>query len=1018
MRSVRGGGELVDRFGRVVPAAPVVRLRVDRTPGGVPLLVDDVAVPVGRGADPHRAGLAAAARRAAHLGRPVRVEMAGRWSTWPLVVHPDGAVDDARAPRGTPVAGTGGVWDGVRRRSRRRAPVLAGVADRPRRRPVGVLAVAGALAATLLVGAVGTGVVTLAAPSAAPAECRDVTLFAVNGSGAAGGETLAAVTDPLVQQVGERLAVVAVAGPEVGASYEASEQQAVATLTDQVAAQLAACPGSRAMLFGYSQGAHVAGDVAARIGAGQDPRVPADRVLAVGLFGDPARSAGVRTVPAGVTGQGVLPAREGGFGALAARTIEVCAPQDPVCATAAGATPPPLEQAVAAPAHIDYPQLAVAPDTPATAWASESLGRLITSLPAPGTAPAGGQPDDTATGAPSAGTTAPGTPAPGGAPPTGQAPAGGDDYGDGSDASAGTGGPGTGSAVPTGSTAPGTTAPGTTASATTTPGTTASGGAGPTSQAPAGEGDYGDGSDASAGTGGAGTGSAEPTGTTAPGTGAGTGAPGTTAPGTGSDPGYDTGAGAAEPTGTTAPGTSTGTGAPGAADPGADSGYDTGGDAGSRSGAATPTTPPGTESRTGGGSGGATATTPPELGGTGSGSTGSDPAPTGSRGPTATTAPRTGGTGSDDTGTGSADGSATPRSTTPPEESTTTGRGGGTGDSGTSSTGTGTSGTRIGSAEPTTTRTTPSDAGGDPDRPGDDSDGGAATDDGAAAEAGGAGQAGGSRGGSAGEATDALWSLTSGLEGFQDSTGGNVEGGGLDPEEVESPNVPGRQVVKLEVPGGAKRSEVRPEEAQDIRAGEHLFFGYSAFLPADFPVDTSDWQVIWQLHDGGTNTSPPVALEIVDGNLWLANVGDRVRDLGPVQAGRNLDVQLDIEFEEGGGSVSVHRGGRQVLQDFRPPRGTMIDSFDYLKTGIYRHTGGPAEPATIFLNDLKIGETLESVSGLAGAETDGGGSERGGAQAGDADGGTDASNTGAGTGTGTTATRGALRPSELPRSPG
>ncbi|GAA4741336.1 cutinase family protein [Actinomycetospora chibensis] len=956
MRSVRGGGELVDRFGRAVPAAPVVRLRVDPTPGGVPLLVDDVAVPVRRGADPHRAGLAAAARRAAHLGRPVRVEMAARWSAWPLVVHPDGAVDDARAPRAAPVVGTRGAWDDVAPRSRRRAPVLGGVADRPRRRPVGVLAVAGALAATLLVGALGTGVVTLAAPDAAPAECRDVTLFAVNGSGAAGGETLAAVTDPLVQQVGERLAVVAVAGPEVGASYEASEQQAVTTLTDQVAAQLAACPGSRAMLFGYSQGAHVAGDVAARVGAGQDPRVPADRVLAVGLFGDPARSAGVRTVPAGVTGQGVLPAREGGFGALAARTIEVCAPQDPVCATAAGATPPSLEQAVAAPAHIDYPQLTVAPDAPATRWASESLVRLITSLPAPGTTPAGGQPAGTATGAPSAGTTAPGT------------------------------------------TAPGTTAPGTTAPGTTAPGTTASG---------------------------------------------------TTAPGTGTDPSYDTGAGAAEPTGTSAPGTSAGGGAPRAADPGADTGYDTGGGTGSGSGGATATTAP----NTGSGSGGA-----PDSGGAGSGS-----APTGSRAPTATTLPRTGGTGSGTgtgSGSGSADSSSTPRSTTPPDEPPTTGRGRGTG---TDSTGTSTgsapgsdasssggedgggdasdseasgadvSGSGGVGAEPTTTRTTPSDAGGDPDRSGD----GALGDD-AADEAGSSGQAGDSRTGSAGEATDALWSLTSGLAGFQDSNGGNVEGGGLDPEEAESPNVPGRQVVKLEVPGGAKRSEVRPEEAQDIRAGEHLFFGYSAFLPADFPVDTSDWQVIWQLHDGGTNTSPPVALEIVDGNLWLANVGDRVRDLGPVQAGRNLDVQLDIEFEEGGGSVSVYRGGRQVLQDFRPPRGTMIDSFDYLKTGIYRHTGGPAEPATIFLNDLKIGETLESVSGLAGAEA-GGGSGQGGAQTGDADGGTDASNTGAGTGTstrtgagpastgagstgsagaGTSATRGAARPSELPRSPG
>ncbi|WP_328305566.1 cutinase family protein [Actinomycetospora sp. NBC_00405] len=915
MRSVRGGGELVDRFGHAVPAAPVARLRVDRTPGGVPLLVDDVAVPVGRGADPHRAGLAAAARRAALLGRPVRVEMAGRWSAWPLVVHPDGAVDDARAPRATPVPGTGEAWDGVGRRSRRRAPVLAGVADRPRRRPVGVLAVAGTLAATLLVGAVGTGVVTLAAPSAAPAECRDVTLFAVNGSGAAGGETLAAVTDPLVQQVGERLAVVAVAGPEVGASYEASEQQAVTTLTDQVAAQLAACPGSRAMLFGYSQGAHVAGDVAARIGAGQDARVPADRVLAVGLFGDPARGAGVRTVPDGVTGQGVLPAREGGFGALAARTIEVCAPQDPVCATAAGATPPPLEQAVAAPAHIDYPQLTVAPDTPATAWASESLGRLITSLPAPGTAPAGGQPAGTATGTPSAGTTAPGTRAPGSAAPTDQAPAGGDDYGDGSDAPAATGGAGTSSAAPTGTTVPGTS------------------------------------------------------------TGTGTGTDTDTGTGTGSD-------------------------------------------------AATPTTPPGTGSGTGGGSGGATATTAPDSGGTGSGS-----APTGSRAPTATTLPRTGGTGSTGTGstgqrTGSAPGS---------DASGSGGEDPGGDASNSEASGADGSGSGGVGAEPTTTRTTPSDAGGDPDRPGED-----AADDDAAGEAGSSGQAGGARGGSAGEATDALWSLTSGLAGFQDSTGGNVEGGGLDPEEVESPNVPGRQVVKLEVPGGAKRSEVRPEEAQDIRAGEHLFFGYSAFLPADFPVDTSDWQVIWQLHDGGTNTSPPVALEIVDGNLWLANVGDRVRDLGPVQAGRNLDVQLDIRFEEGGGSVSVYRGGRQVLQDFRPPRGTMIDSFDYLKTGIYRHTGGPAEPATIFLNDLKIGETLESVSGLAGAET-GGGSGPGGARAGDADGGTDASNTGAGTGTSTrtraepastgagstgsagadaTATRGVVRPSELPRSPG
>lgn len=213
--------------------------------------------------------------------------------------------------------------------------------------------------------------------------------------------------------------------------------------------------------------------------------------------------------------------------------------------------------------------------------------------------------------------------------------------------------------------------------------------------------------------------------------------------------------------------------------------------------------------------------------------------------------------------------------------------------------------------------------------------------------------------------------MTSGLAGFQESNDGNVEGGGLDPEAVDSPNVPGRQVVKLEVPAGGKRSEVRPEEAQNIQAGQHLFFGYSAFLPGDFPVDATNWQVVWQLHDGGTNTSPPVALEIVDGKLWLSNVGDRVKDLGAVQAGQNLDVQLDITFENGGGSVSVYRGGQQVLQNFQPPQGTMIDDSDYLKTGVYRDPGNSGGDATLFLNDLKIGESLESVSQLAGAATSG-----------------------------------------------
>lgn len=496
------------------------------------------------------------------------------------------------------------------------------------------------------------------------------------------------------------------------------------------------------------------------------------------------------------------------------------------------------------------------------------------------------------------------------------------------------------------------------------------------------------------------TGAADPAGTTTGGD-ASTGgtttrrtAPRTTAPETAA-PDASERAGA-----TRAPGSTTATGGYVPADlPGADLPADDTGDSGAGApvtttapdqGGSTTVPPTGTDGSTGtdAGYGPRTTTAPGGTAGTGTGSGSSPPSTSapGSRPSTDTSC--TDSSSSSSSGSGSSSGSA-PRSTTPPDladfgSSSTP-------SSPTSPSGSGTSGRECADSTADTTDTTDTTTDTENGRDTEiDTEAEIDTDDTTT-----------DTGAETGADTGALWALTSGLAGFQDSNGGNVEGGGLAPEEVESPNVPGRRAVKLEVPGGAKRSEVRPEEAQDIREGQRLFFGYSAFLPAHFPVDAAGWQVIWQLHDGGTDTSPPVALEIVDGRLWLANVGDRVRDLGPVRAGENLAVQMDIRFEIGGGSVSVYRDGQQILADFRPPRGTMIDSFDYLKTGIYRQPDGPAEPATIFLNDLKIGESLASVSDLAGAEQGAtGGTETLEVTGG---GGTDASNTGAGTGTSTRA---------------
>lgn len=209
------------------------------------------------------------------------------------------------------------------------------------------------------------------------------------------------------------------------------------------------------------------------------------------------------------------------------------------------------------------------------------------------------------------------------------------------------------------------------------------------------------------------------------------------------------------------------------------------------------------------------------------------------------------------------------------------------------------------------------------------------------------------------------------MAGFQ-STPWNNEGA-TDPVAAASPNVPGRQAVKFEVPGGGKRSEAQPDGSQ-YKSGDHDFFGYSAYLDNDFATDADSWQVIWQLHDGGTNGSPPVALEIGQGKLWLATSGnDHDKDLGAVTPGSDVAVQMEVQFAQGGGLVNIWRDGKQVLSDYRPPKGTMVDGSDYMKTGIYRDPS-ESKASTLYLNDLKIGSSLASVQNLAGETTSGGAS--------------------------------------------
>lgn len=135
--------------------------------------------------------------------------------------------------------------------------------------------------------------------------------------------------------------------------------------------------------------------------------------------------------------------------------------------------------------------------------------------------------------------------------------------------------------------------------------------------------------------------------------------------------------------------------------------------------------------------------------------------------------------------------------------------------------------------------------------------------------------------------------------------------------------------------------------------------GAGRFFDAGFPVDTGAWQLIMQFKQQGEG-SPPLAVQVGKGQLRLANNGGHQKDVCPVGAGA-FSFRLRITF---GGTIDAWCGDRQTLRDYRTPEPNVQGSA-YLKTGVYRDPS-IGEAGTLFLDDLRIGDTEASVSGLAG----------------------------------------------------
>ena len=190
-----------------------------------------------------------------------------------------------------------------------------------------------------------------------------------------------------------------------------------------------------------------------------------------------------------------------------------------------------------------------------------------------------------------------------------------------------------------------------------------------------------------------------------------------------------------------------------------------------------------------------------------------------------------------------------------------------------------------------------------------------------------------------------------------------------DPRAVASPDVPGATAVAFTVPAGGTRSELEPA-FRSFREGDDWFFGLALHLADDFPVGTSDWQVVAQWKNYGDG-SPPLSVK-VGGGRFLLDGGEGIgkhwqRDIGPARAGQRVDLVLGVHFssDAGEGAVDVWQDGRRLVSGFHPRGGTLYpDEVSYMKLGLYR-SDGIDEPGTVVYDDVTIARTLGAASVLA-----------------------------------------------------
>ncbi len=147
------------------------------------------------------------------------------------------------------------------------------------------------------------------------------------------------ILEPIKQQAHITLATyytpypATIFGGTEGGGYLASKQAGIDSTNARMRTVASHCPTTVFLLTGYSQGADIAGDIAAAIGHNKGV-IPANQLLGVALVADPSQSpVDQPTIGLNQPGMGFAGVRSGGFGSLIQRNgiLSLCAPLDYYC---------------------------------------------------------------------------------------------------------------------------------------------------------------------------------------------------------------------------------------------------------------------------------------------------------------------------------------------------------------------------------------------------------------------------------------------------------------------------------------------------------------------------------------------------------------------------------------------------------------------------------------------------------------------------------------------------------------